>query len=182
MPTSLPVTSKGGMKKHLSPSQKAIKKAQPHQSLSDIGFHQSANATKFADEVYARITAYQAEGVARVEAIIEEQIADQQIYEKMQQMVNSTQQTTTLLYKLKALTSTINTLEYRLNNNRGRGERGGNKGIRNDGGKDRRQSNSVKYCWSHGYGGHEGPTCRKNLMAIKKCYIPRKNGKQHQRM
>ena len=54
----------------------------------------------------------------------------------MQQMVKSTQQTTAILDQIKALTSTIKTLESRVNNNTGIGDRGGNKGGVIGGGKE----------------------------------------------
>ena len=63
--------------------QKSTKKAHPQQSLSGIGFHQSATATIISDELYARITAQQTEESARAEAKTAERLADQQMQEQM---------------------------------------------------------------------------------------------------
>ena len=62
------------LKLHFSELQKAINKAQPQQSQSDIGFQQSANATTITNEVYAQISAQQAEEASRAEAIAEERL------------------------------------------------------------------------------------------------------------
>ena len=105
-------------KLHFSQAQKAIKKSHPHQSLSGISFHQSANATTIAVDIYSHITDQKIEEVARAEAITAERLSNQKMQEQMQQMVKSTQHTTMLLDQIKALTSTIKTLEYRFNNNR----------------------------------------------------------------
>ena len=56
-------------KLQLSKSQKAIKKSQPQQSLSDIGLNQSANAATIANEVHAQIAAQKAEEASRAEYI-----------------------------------------------------------------------------------------------------------------
>ena len=122
-------------------------KFQPHQSLSDIGFHQSANATTISDKVYSRITDQQDKEAAREETITAERLDDQQMQYQMQQTMNSIQQTTSMLEQINILDSTIKTLESRVNNNRGIGYRGGNRGGRSGGGKDRRQGNNGKYCW-----------------------------------
>ena len=50
---------------HFSQAQNSIKKSQPQNSLSKIGFHKSANATTISDEVYACITTQQAWEAAR---------------------------------------------------------------------------------------------------------------------
>ena len=114
---------------HFSQAQKFINKSQPQQSLSNIGIHKSANATKIANGVYARITTRQSEESDRAESITAEWLADQKIQEQMQQMVKSTQQTTTPPEQINALTSTIKNIEYRVNN-RERGDRCGNRGGR----------------------------------------------------
>ena len=97
-------------KLHFSQYQKSIKKTHPQQSLSNIRLHQSSNTTRLADELYARITAQQAEEESRVEAITAERLADQKMQDTMQQMVRSTQHMTTMLEQIHALTSTIKIL------------------------------------------------------------------------
>ena len=98
-------------KLHFYQSQKSTKKAQTHQSLSNIVFHQSSNAKKIANEVYARITAQQYKESARAESITAERLADQKMKEQMKQVENSTQQTKILLEQINYLTSTIKNLK-----------------------------------------------------------------------
>ena len=74
-------------------------------------------------------------------------------------MVNSTQHTIMILDQIKALTSTIKSLESRVNNKIVRGDRGFNVGGISGGVKYCRHRDSGKYCWSHDNAGLEGPTC-----------------------
>ena len=60
----------------------------------------------------------------------------------MQKMVKMTQHITTLFDQINTFTSTINTLESWVTNNRGRGDRDGNERSRSGDGKDCLQRNS----------------------------------------
>ena len=42
-------------KSHFTTAQREIKISKPQQTIRDFGFHQEANATSLANEVYARI-------------------------------------------------------------------------------------------------------------------------------
>ena len=154
-------------KKFFTTAQRAIIRSQPQQTLAALGFHNQANAASIADEVIARIATQQAAEHARAEEIAEESAAAQQMQEQLQQMANSTQQQTTMLDQINALTATIRNLESQMHSSdsgwgrdggRGKGNRG--RGGRGSGGRERRQRLTGKYCWTHGSCGHNSSNCR----------------------
>ena len=171
-------------KTHFTTAQRDIKRSQPQQTIRDFGFHPQANAVSLADEVYARITAKQAEDTAQAEAINAEIETGLAMQEQFSQMANSTQTDPSVISQITALTNIIRNLESRMNNNGGNGGNGGGGGQDRSKGKGRsnksHQRKAGKYCWTHGNGAHDGNSCKNKVTGhIESASFQNKQGGSH---
>ena len=84
------------------------------------------------------------------------------------------------MYQIKALASTIKTLEYRVKNNRGRGDKGGNIGGRSGGGKTIAIVTAESTIVHMAMVDTKGQPAETNPMTIERKLHSKKNGRQNQ--